>query len=56
MMASRILLILTFILLALLAACAGAGGGTTLPGTAPAKPLMDTRLPAVIETATFAFG
>jgi hypothetical protein len=55
-MLSRIVKVLLFSPLALLVACSGPGGGTTITGVAPDKPLIDTRVPAGVETATFALG
>jgi hypothetical protein len=55
-MASRIIIALLFIPITLLVACTGQGNGTTVTNITPAKPLIDNRIPAAVETATFALG
>jgi hypothetical protein len=55
-MVSRIIMVLLFSPIALLAACAGPRGGTMETSVTPDKPLIDTLVPAVVETATFALG
>lgn len=55
-MVRRVIKLLLFSPIVLFVACAGPGSGTTVTGVTLAKPLIDTRSPAVVETATFALG
>jgi hypothetical protein len=51
--------ILTSVLLGsmvVLVACSSTGSNTMKDNVIPAKPLIDSHVPAVIETATFALG
>jgi hypothetical protein len=42
--------------LVLMASCSGSTGIPVATSAAPEKPLIDTRVPAATETATFALG
>ncbi len=55
-MVRQILIAVLLGLPVVLASCSGAGGGTPTPGITPEKPLIDSRTPASVETATFALG
>ena len=52
----RITTSVLFSSLAMLVACTGTGGITMKTNATLTKPLIDTRVPAVTETATFALG